>query len=246
MNYEIIYYFKDNKIDSDNYLYLYDFGNIKGFLYDNEFKLFKILKKDSKENIFTEYCVSCEQIPLKALSIEKYNCKYENNLYKTQHFTIEVSSYFKPSQPLLYQPSLPQPLVYQPSVPQPSVPQPSLPQPSVPQPLHKKQINKRTNLIKNVEHPSPVSEKIQQAQLFQQSQIQLPKNQWMSLEQIMKHSLPAVLQAPSLQQIQVNQSSQILKKKSYQHLRQPQRQVQKSSQDLKSQHSSINQSLVLV
>jgi len=231
MNYEINYYFKDNEINSDNYLYVYDFGNIKGFLYDNEFKLFKILKKDSKENIFTEYCVTCEQIPLKALSIEKYNCKYENNLYKTQNFTIEVSSYFKPSQP-------------SPSSLPPLLPQPS---PQVVPLLHKKQINKRTNLIKNVGHPSPVSEKIQQAQLFQQAHIQLPKSQWMSLEQIMKHSLPSVPQVPSLQQIQVNQSSQILKKKkSYQHLRQPQRQVQKASQDLKSQDSSINQSLMLV
>lgn len=253
MNYELNYYFKDNNFQSNEYLYIYDFGHVKGFLYNNEFKLFKILNKDYKENLYKEKCISEEQIPLKALSIEKYNCIFENNMYKTPNFIIEVCSYFKPPQPsysshsqtLSFQPSLPSPLP-------PSLPLPlpaSLPSPLPPrkplvhqpfQPLYKKPIHKRINLIKNEAHPSQVNEKTLQAPVFQQVLPSLPKNQWLSLEQIMKHSLPSVHQQPSSQQIQVNQSSQILKQKFYQHLRQPQKQSQKASQVIKSQDSSLN------
>jgi len=224
MNYEIKYHLTNNSIQSNNHLYIYDFGNIKGFLYDNEFKLFKILNKDFKENIYIENCILTEQIPLKVLSIEKYSCKYENNRYLTANFTIIVNPYFQPSPPS---------------------PLPLLPQP-VSQPLHKSPRDKKENLKKNEASPSRGDEKIQQGLKFQQSLIQSPKNQWMSLEQIMKHSFPLVPQQSSLQQIQVNQSSHSLNKKSYQHLRQPQNRVQKSFQDSSSQNSSQVQNQVLV
>jgi len=216
MNYEIKYHLTNNSIQSNNHLYIYDFGNIKGFLYDNEFKLFKILNKDFKENIYTENCIYAEQIPLKVISIEKYSCKYENSIYLTPNFTIIINPYFQPS-----------------------------PQPVSP-PLHKSPRDKKENLKKNEASPSQGDEKIQQGLKFQQSLIQSPKNQWMSLEQIMKHSLPLVPPQSSLQQTQVNQSSHSLNKKSYRHLRQPQKRVQKSFQGSNSQNSSQVQNQVLV
>lgn len=217
MNYEIKYHLTNTNVESNNHLYIYDFGSIKGFLYENEFKLFKILNKDFKENIYTENCILTEQIPFKAISIEKYSCKYENSRYLTPNFTITLNPYF----------------------------QPSLPQP-VSQPLYKLPIHKKENLKKNEASPSQGGEKKQQGLKFQQSLIQSPKNQWMSLEQIMKHSSTSVPQESSSQQTQVNQSSRSLNKKSYQHLRQPQKRVQKSFQGSSSQRSSQVQNQVLV
>jgi len=241
MNYEIKYHLTNKNIDSDKYVFIYDFGDMKGFFYDNEFKLFKILNKDFKENMYTEYCVPYEQIPLKAISIEKYYCKYENNSYLIPNYSIQIIPFFQPS---FSQQSPPPPLLPLPqsSDAQPSAPQLSAPRPSEPvsQPLHKKQTHKKQthtkeNLKKSAAYPSQVSEKTQQGLMSQQPLLQPPKNQWMSLEQIMKHSLSLVPQEPSLQHAQVNQSSLVLKKKAYQHLRQPQKKVQKLFQDSKSQ-----------
>ena len=48
MNYEIKYHLTNNSIQSNNHLYIYDFGNIKGFLYDNEFKHGDLKNENSK------------------------------------------------------------------------------------------------------------------------------------------------------------------------------------------------------
>jgi hypothetical protein len=234
MNYEIKFYSVVNTFESDHSLYIYDFGNVKGYLYDNEFKLFKILNKDFKENMYTEYCILYEQIPLKAISIEKYKCKYENNVYITPNYTISITPFFLPAPPL------PQ------GQPQPQQHQPQAQPPLVAQPLHKKPIYMKKEMRKNETFPSRVSEKTPRELTFQQPLQQLPKHQWMSLERIMKHSSLLAPQQPSSQQTQVNQSSLALKQKSYQHLRQPRNKVQKAFQDSKTQHSLQVQNLALV
>ena len=52
----IIKYLQNNElINSDKTLTLYDFGDIKGFLYENEFKMFKILNRNDYEEICEEF-----------------------------------------------------------------------------------------------------------------------------------------------------------------------------------------------
>ena len=241
MNYEIKFYSVVNTFESNHSLYIYDFGNIKGFLYDNEFKLFKILNKDFKENMYTEYCILYEQIPLKAISIEKYKCKYENNVYITPNYTISIIPFFLPAPPPQQQHQQQQQQQQQQQVQV----QPLLPS-LVGQPLHKKQTYMKKDLKRTETFPSRVSEKTPQGLKFQQPLQQLPKHQWMSLEKLMKHSSLLAPQQPSSQQTQVNQSSLALKQKSYRHLRQPQNKARTPFQDSNSQHSSQVQNSALV
>ena len=54
--FNIIY--KPNKkiIKSSTILYIYDFGYMKGFLINNDFKLYKILHKEMKDSSLYEKC----------------------------------------------------------------------------------------------------------------------------------------------------------------------------------------------
>ena len=89
----IIYKPSSKIISSSNSLYIYDFGYIKGFLINDEFKLYKIIKKELKGDTLYEECeLDDTNIPLNTLSIDKYEYIEENSIIYTKNYSIEFSS----------------------------------------------------------------------------------------------------------------------------------------------------------
>ena len=89
----IIYKPSSKIISSSNSLYIYDFGYIKGFLINDEFKLYKIIKKELKGDTLYEECeIDDTNIPLNTLSIDKYEYIEENSIIYTNKYSIEFSS----------------------------------------------------------------------------------------------------------------------------------------------------------
>lgn len=89
----IIYKPSSKSISSSNSLYIYDFGYIKGFLINDDFKLYKISKKELRDNILYEECEEHDtNIPLNTLSIEKYEYIEEDSIIYTKNYSIEFSS----------------------------------------------------------------------------------------------------------------------------------------------------------
>ena len=87
----IISYITCKNIEGNSILYIYDFGDKKGFLYNDDFKIFKILKKHFKDNIFTETCELYEgPIPMNIVCIEKHNCSYTHDMYMTASYNIKI------------------------------------------------------------------------------------------------------------------------------------------------------------
>jgi len=88
----IIYKPTQKIIKSSNILYIYDFGYMKGFLINNDFKLYKILHKEMKESSLYEKCEFVEtNIPLHTFSIDKYECIEENNRFYINNYSIEFT-----------------------------------------------------------------------------------------------------------------------------------------------------------
>ena len=89
----IIYKPSSKSINSSKFLYIYDFGFIKGFLIDDEFKLYKITKKELRDNILYEECEEHDtSIPLNTLSIDKYEYIQEDSIIYTSKYSIEFLS----------------------------------------------------------------------------------------------------------------------------------------------------------
>ena len=88
----IIYKPSSKTISSSNSLYIYDFGYIKGFLINDDFKLYKIIKKELRDNILYEECEEHDtNIPLNTLSIDKYEYIEEDSIIYTKNYSIEFS-----------------------------------------------------------------------------------------------------------------------------------------------------------
>lgn len=154
-------------------LIIYDFGSIKGFLFNNNFIMYKIINKENTKEICELYD---GPIPLKAISIEKYKC-YFNNGYKTPHFTVlfeeerahqplkkkelvvNQQQHLPHSRPLINQPRLSEPHRKQPNFQkqqqppqqrgalkkQPTPLEVKMQQPSPQPPLHQQQNKKNTS-----------------------------------------------------------------------------------------------------
>ena len=89
----IIYKPSSKTISSSNSLYIYDFGYMKGFLINDDFKLYKIIKKELRDNILYEECEEHDtNIPLNTLSIDKYEYIQEDSIIYTKNYSIEFSS----------------------------------------------------------------------------------------------------------------------------------------------------------
>jgi hypothetical protein len=89
----IIYKPSSKSISSSNSLYIYDFGYIKGFLINDEFKLYKIIKKELKDKALYEECEEYDNcIPLNTLSIDKYEYIEEDSIIYTKNYSIEFLS----------------------------------------------------------------------------------------------------------------------------------------------------------
>jgi len=67
MIYFIDYIFEEKPSEYD--LIIYDFGHIKGFLFNNEFTMYKIIQKEDTKEICELYN---ESIPMNVISIEVY------------------------------------------------------------------------------------------------------------------------------------------------------------------------------
>jgi hypothetical protein len=89
----IIYKPSSKSISSSQFLYIYDFGNVKGFLINDEFKLYKIINKELKDKALYEECEEHDtSIPLNTLSIDKYEYIEEDSIIYTSKYSIEFSS----------------------------------------------------------------------------------------------------------------------------------------------------------
>ena len=243
MEYRFTYLSSMNDIQTiDNHLYIYDFGDKKAFLYENEFLLFKILNKSCKENVYTETCIKIDGfIPKNALSIEKYNCMYDkiNNIYKTPSFTIRqsVSSYEKPM------PKMPELQQQEQKQQQQQEQQKKVPQL---QQQQKKSCNKK----RGIQNQNEVSEKKQQVELLSHYPSKYPilfqSNSWISLDQVMKSPFSSPHQGHPLQPLlEVQYTPSYSKKHSSSPVRQFSKKVQQQIQDPIKEYSSQDQSQVI-
>jgi hypothetical protein len=92
MKYTFTYTICQNSVNSDDYLTVYDFGNLKGYLFKENFRLYTIEARSVSSATYTEECTeSFGPIPKNALSIETYPCIF-TTIYTTPNFTISVDS----------------------------------------------------------------------------------------------------------------------------------------------------------
>ena len=92
MKYTFTYTICQNSVKSDDYLTVYDFGSVKGYLFKENFRLYTIEGKSVSSPTYTELCTeSFGPIPKNALSIETYPCVF-TKIYTTPNFTISVES----------------------------------------------------------------------------------------------------------------------------------------------------------
>ena len=260
MKYSITYLPNHNNIDSNDNLIIYDFGHIKGFLFNNIFTMYNIIEKNNNEEICEIYYGN---IPLHVFAIESYNCIFENNNYTINNFTIEIKEkdekelsikQVQPSQQpfdlqqelvALYQQSQ-QPLHYwkqKPIQKQPSQQQviPSQGR-AVPSQLPELQKNLRTRqnisqqavVVSNDQH-----KKTQWEEKHQQLPLNYPnseKQQWQSLEQLMRQPLLSVGEEQHQQHSQgFSHSEHVMKKQTYLQVRPPRPQKGMLSQNSKMQ-----------
>jgi len=216
----------------NNTLFIYDFGYIKGFLYDDNFSMYKILNKTDTKEIIEEYNGI---IPKNAFSIETYKCEYKNGNYKTPDFDFLVTAFlkadslpFEPSpQALLPQAPSPQALLPHPPSPQALLPQALLPQAPSPHPpsiaqkdlQQKKHAYKKRNNhgngkvhLNEVDRKGQPEDHLKQNLLIHQNAV-IP--QWTSLEQLMKGPLILTGQVHQKQQKQLKPRLPLLKKKPF-------------------------------
>jgi len=172
----------------NNKLFIYDFGNIKGFLYNDNFIMYKIIERYEMEEKVELYD---EIVPKIAFSVEEYNCELENNTYKLQDFDIIINSFLNVESV----PFQPQALPLLPLLP-----------------LHQKKSDykKKDNLIKNEAYLNEANMKEQQEVHQKQQLLMYPnvgKPQWTSLNQLMKGPLSLIGQESQIQQKQLKQRS---------------------------------------
>lgn len=195
MKYIIEYNSKSNlDFNPNNKLFIYDFGHIKGFLYDNEFIMYKIIRKYDSKEIVELYE---QNIPKISFSVEEYDCYYANNTYSTENFHISVKPFLK-AESLPFEPS-PQPL------------------PS-PQPQHQKKhdYKKRNSQVKNEQksknegRSTAITQQVGHQTQFSLDYSTAVKPQWTSLDQLMKVPLPLVAREHQKQQMPPRQNSHLL------------------------------------
>jgi hypothetical protein len=222
----------------NNSLVIYDFGYIKGFLYEDTFTMYKILNKNDTQETIEEYYGI---IPKNAFSIETYACEYKNGIYKIPDFDLSVTTFlkadslpFEPPPPLPQTPpplsqtppplsQTPPPLLQRPPPPLSSLLQtpplsqrPSLVHQGLQQKKHA--YKKRNNHANDKVHLNEVDRKgqpedhLKQNLLIHQNAV-IP--QWTSLEQLMKGPLILTGQVHQKQQKQLKPHLPLLKKKPF-------------------------------
>ena len=77
MKFKIFYDFKNNSLENTKELFIYDFGNIKVFVFDNTIDVYKILDKKDNFEIVEDYD---GYLPLDLISLENINRLFFNNI----------------------------------------------------------------------------------------------------------------------------------------------------------------------
>ena len=245
MTYIIDYILEENVLKNISKLTIYDFGNIKGFLINDEFKMYKILNREDTKEVCELYD---EPIPLNVFSIETYDC--EN--FKTPHFTISFTQQqnLQQPQPLVTRPRLSQPHQKHPlrqqqrqshpqqvkhfQPPSPQQEQKLLQTLQAPPPLSK---NPQDSFLQLGEQINEMYKKIQREVSHQPrpsavSNVGPQHQQWVSLEELMRVPLPEVGQVPYLQHsLKAQNSAVLMKQKQPLRVRRPQQQTVKQHQD---------------
>jgi hypothetical protein len=252
-----------SEVTESSDLIIYDFGSIKGFLFNNNFIMYKIINKENTKEICELYD---GPIPLKAISIEKYKC-YFNNGYKTPHFTVlfeeerghqplkkkelvvNQQKHLPHSRPLINQP---RPYQQQRQLPdyqkqqQPPQQQGALKKQPIPQREEQREEQKRPSrqpLLHQQQNKKNISQqqgveingkytRTQQEVSYSQQLLAVPnagqqKQQWMSLEEVMKGlstPSPRVGQVPHSRPVVKGQNSVALSVSHSLPVRPPQRQ----------------------
>lgn len=241
---DISYTGTSTQIDTDTTLTIYDFGNAKGFLYKNDFTIYKILQKDFIENILHEHCEIIDTIPMNVYSIEIYPCVYENNCYTIPYYTISLSELPSPH----VHPNLLPLVQHAQSSPIQKYQQPKVtrPQPVSQQPIqHSKKMpsSKKSEPLNEVNWQKP---QVRHYQLLPSMHHNVQQRQWLSLDQVTRSPSPSVHQLRHSVQEQGSQYFQPLTHHSpVSQLRQPQKQDVKQNQYSKKKHSLPNPVQVL-
>ena len=242
MAYIIDYIIEENILKNPSKLVIYDFGHIKGFLYNDEFKMYKIINKEDSKEICELYN---GPIPLHVISKESYDCED----FKTANFTINIKQQrLQQPQPLVAPPQPSQQYQQRPlhqqrqQLPRPQVRLPrqssqqqeekvlQTPQPQ--QPLNK---SMKSNFLQLGEQINEMYKKTQQVELHQQKPLKKPNapQQWKSLEDLAQQ-LPSLVavggphQQPSLK---VQSSVVLMKQKKPLLVRRHQQQISAQHQD---------------
>jgi hypothetical protein len=191
MKFKIFYDFKNNSLENTKELFIYDFGSIKVFVFDNSVDVYKILDKKDNFEIVEDYD---GYLPLDLISLEKYQCTFNNKIYTTETFSINVQAYLD-SQATIFEPAIIPPPLYSLEILPSRLPSqlPSqLPsrRPSFQPPLLKdpplqtlqNTSNKKVFSQKKQDLP-PLQEKIPKIKK-EYSSLQDPSTSWISLDQI--------------------------------------------------------------
>lgn len=198
MKFKIFYDFKNNSLENTKELFIYDFGNIKVFVFDNTIDVYKILDKKDNFEIVEDYD---GYLPLDLISLEKYQCNFNNKIYTTETFSINIQPYLD-FQATIFEPATIPPPLY--SVEPPPLPprrsfqrdQSSRHPSSSQSPLLKHQPLQNSQITNNKKPFSQKKQDFSQAQDFSQlqgefpkvkkeySSLQDPSTSWISLDQI--------------------------------------------------------------
>ena len=233
MIYFIDYIFEEKPSEYD--LIIYDFGHIKGFLFNNEFTMYKIIQKEDTKEICELYN---ESIPMNVISIE---------VYKKPNFIVRIQPHLPQIQPLKVQPQPSQQQKQHQSLPRqqqshrshvkqapPFFQQLEQQLLQTPQSLQHPHKNTQTNSQQLGGQINEMYKKTQQVALYSQAPLNLTnagqQHQWTSLEQLMKFPLPQVCQLPHSQSSIINQNSLVSSKQK------PFLRVRRPAQQLLTQH----------
>ena len=233
MKYLIIYN-ENNKDNKDNDLTIYDFGNIKGFLSDNNFTMYKIIERNDSGEL-------CElfngNIPFHVFSIETYNyIPYTITMIEEEEQKKQTQQQI---QPLVNQPPLSQqqrqpqyfqkqqrPHRLQEEQKQLQIQQQGERQQLSLQSQQRSQQNMRNNWRQREEVINEKYKKIQPEVSYSQLPLDLPnavqphQKQWMSLEEVMRCyliPLPVIDQVTHSQPVVKDQTTAVLSVKKEKH-----------------------------
>jgi hypothetical protein len=214
MKYVITYSKRSEPIDSENSrkLFIYDFGHIRGFLYDSTFTMYRMLERDDTNEYVEMYD---GVIPKTAFSIEEYDCNFKESSYSIQDYDIIIKHSLQAS--LSAKEFYPQQQRQTFRAPFLS----PLPVSLLPPPQKRPSCIKRSSPVekrveKNLEEVSVKKQPVSHYQpLLSDYHTPLQSSSWTSLDQLLRSSSPSSGPKLHLQHLEVKQYSRPLKQKKH-------------------------------